>query len=47
MDLHLVSRRESVGFATTNLCVVFQLLAVTSECFLGLFLLGNRESVWR
>lgn len=47
MDLHLVSRRESVGFASTNLCVVFQLPATILGCFLGLFLWDNRESVWR
>lgn len=43
MDLHLVSRRKSVGFESTNLWVVFQLVEVGD--FVGLLLGGRRERV--
>lgn len=41
MDLHFVSRRRRVGFESTNLWVVFQL--VEDGFLAGLFLGGRRE----
>lgn len=43
MDLHLDSRRERVGFESTNLWVVFHLVLVVFG--MVLFLGGRRESV--